>query len=104
MRLQNAITSRMPTNDKNRLTLITNYLIDTRNRIATHIAQFGQTEPTYIRKMLEGAKALCEEHEDIVKNIVDEPTITCIMKDHTTSTDNIDGDTPCCEDGEELNK
>ena len=105
MRLQNAITPTMPTNDKNRLTAIVNYLIDTRNRIATHIAQFGQTSPSYIQKMIAGAKALCEEHEDIVKNIVDEPTITCVTKDvATTPNANADSDTPCFENIEELNK
>ena len=77
IKLQNARNENLPTNTKNKLTLIINYLVDTRDKIATHIAQFGQTSPTYIQKMLAGAKALCEEHEDIVKNIVDEPNIYC---------------------------
>ena len=105
IRLQNARNENLPTNTKNKLTIIINYLVDTRNKIATHIAQFGQTTPSYIQKMIAGAKALCEEHEDIVKNIIGEPTITCITKDVTTTPSaNSDSDTPCFENIEELNK
>ncbi|MBQ7797616.1 MAG: hypothetical protein IJ371_00650 [Clostridia bacterium] len=105
IKLQNARNEMMPTNTKNRLTVIINYLIDTRNNIATHISQFGQTTPSYIQKMIDGAKLLCEEHEDIIKNIVDEPTITCVTQDPaTTPTATADSDTPCFENGEELHK
>jgi len=105
IRLQNARNESLPTNTKNKLTLIINYLVDTRNKIATHIAQFGQTTPSYIQKMLAGAKALCEEHEDIVKDIIGEHTITCVTKDvSTTPITNAESDTPYFDNSEELNK
>lgn len=105
IKLKNANTSNLPTNTKNRLTLITNYLVNTRNEITAHLVQFGQAAPSFIQKMLAGAKALCEEHEDIVKDIIGEPTITCVTQDPaTTPTANADSDTPCFENVDELAK
>lgn len=65
----------------------------------------SQNNDRLFEKMLDGAQSLCEEHEDIVKNIVDEPTITCVTNDvATTPSANTECDTPCFENIEELNK
>ena len=65
----------------------------------------SQNNDRLFEKMLDGAKALCEEHEDIVKNIIGEPTITCVTNNVTTTPSaNTECDTPCFENIEELNK
>lgn len=67
--------------------------------------QDNNTDNRLFDKMLDGAQSLCEEHEDIVKNIIGEPTITCVTKDKAnTPIANTECDTPCFENIEELNK
>ena len=44
-------------------------------------------------------------HESLIQKMLQQPTITCVTKDTaTTPIANVDSDTPCFENGEELNK
>lgn len=71
--LKRANTPHLNTHTKKMLTSITENLINTKNEIRKSVNELSEDHKTYIQKMLEGAKALCEENPDSVKGIVDTP-------------------------------
>lgn len=61
----------LPEHIQNILNNEINHLRDIQDEIRNNMIQLNEHNKTYIQKMLDGAKTLCEENPDIVKGIVD---------------------------------
>ncbi len=69
--LKQANTPHLNTHTKKMLTSIIQNLINTKNEIRKSVNELSDERKTYIQKMLQGSKSLCEENGNLVKGIVD---------------------------------